>query len=82
MIRRHLVSIGCLVLVLSFTFEPFIQNLVHYRSIKVDDSSQVALLANTSIYKTHGKLLGGSRSFIYHFNMFPSFLTAKRRILP
>ena len=51
---RHLASIGCIAVILSFAFEPFVQNLVHYVSVSVEDSFHIAHLANTSIYKTVG----------------------------
>jgi hypothetical protein len=59
----HLAPFGCIVLILAFAFEPFIQNLVHYRSIQSQDPLDVALLANTSIYKTHGPNIGSSRAY-------------------
>ena len=37
---RHFAWLGCLAFILSIAFDPFVQNLVHYKARRAEDPSQ------------------------------------------
>ncbi|KAK6814647.1 hypothetical protein RU639_009324 [Aspergillus parasiticus] len=53
---RHFAVVGAIAVVLAVGFDPFVQNLVHYSSDLVVDTSRVSRLANATYYDTLGPL--------------------------
>lgn len=56
MITSHIAVFGGCAVLLALGFDPFIQNLIDYKSSLVEDSFQVSLLANSSVYDKVGQL--------------------------
>ncbi|KAL4742967.1 hypothetical protein BDV11DRAFT_216176 [Aspergillus similis] len=60
---RHFAVVGAIAVVLAVGFDPFVQNLVHYSSDLVVDTSRVSRLANATYYDTLGPLQASFSSY-------------------
>ncbi|OJJ29893.1 hypothetical protein ASPWEDRAFT_121856 [Aspergillus wentii DTO 134E9] len=61
---QHFAVWGSLAVIMSLAFDPFAQNLVHYYPNSVEDTSQSALISNTTFYGTVGPMIrGGAAGF-------------------
>jgi len=56
---RQLATLGCVAVICSLAFDPFLQNTIRTAPKAVSDDLQVAYLANSSVYGTLGALMGG-----------------------
>jgi hypothetical protein len=61
-ILRHVVAIGCVATILSFGFDPFIQNLIQDPIREVPDASQLAWVATALNYDITGPTPSGGES--------------------
>ncbi|KAL4893169.1 Mus7/MMS22 family-domain-containing protein [Aspergillus ambiguus] len=60
---RHFAVFGAIAVLLAIGFEPFVQNLVHYSSDLVVDTSKISRLANATNYSGLGPLQSGAVNY-------------------